>query len=60
MKQKAVWFTCSEDDEYHSMKDFCSSCAPFWDTYPTCPNDGRKLNTNGYCKDCKKYYDIKK
>jgi len=40
----------------HSMRDFCSSCAPHWEQYPTCPTHHRKLPSSGFCSDCKKFY----
>ncbi len=61
---KAIWEDCPgvvNDGVYgHSMRDFCSSCAPFWSRIPLCPTHRRKLNTSGFCKSCKKYYDLKK
>ena len=42
----------------HAMRDFCWSCAPFWETVPVCPTDSKKLTTTGYCRACKKHFDI--
>lgn len=57
----AVWQDCPglQDGRYaHSMRDNCWSCAPFWETYPTCPTHGRKLSDTGYCRDCRKHYAL--
>lgn len=60
MKQKAVIRECThKDDIEHKMLDCCYNCAPFWRVYPICPNcENIKLNLSGYCRKCKKYYDI--
>lgn len=43
----------------HSMRDFCLSCAPFWEEYPICPTHQGKLSITGFCKECRKHYSIK-
>ena len=56
----------------HSMRDHCWNCAPFWEVVPLCPeykpaegisrnhSGGHgKLTDTGYCKACKKHYDIR-
>lgn len=58
MKQNCNWYKCSEHDEYHEMKDFCGTCAPFWDEFPICPVDNQKLNKTGYCNKCIKFYKV--
>jgi len=60
MKANAVWTRCSDNSsrEEHEMRDYCWNCAPYWDWVPRCPVDGQKLALSGYCKPCKKYYNI--
>lgn len=59
-KQQAVMVVCpgvvNDGIAGHMMRDTCSSCAPFWEQYPTCPSCQRKLTTKLYCKECKKHY----
>lgn len=57
-KQKANFVKCEEDEGLHSWKDNCWGCAPFWYIIPTCPSHKIKLSSKGYCKDCKRFYDI--
>lgn len=66
-KPKAVWVECAgvtNDGDYgHSMRDFCSSCAPYWAEFPICPTNHvlqTKLKESGYCKKCKKFYDVRR
>ncbi len=40
--------------------DNCWGCAPFWEEYPICPTHKTKLTYKGYCKVCKKHYEIEK
>lgn len=40
----------------HYMRDGCSSCAPYWEQYPTCPTHQLKLKPTGWCSACKKFY----
>ncbi len=58
----AKWELCAgvaNDGIYgHSMRDNCYNCAPFWEVYPVCPNDKKVLTTNGYCKVCRKHFDL--
>ena len=53
----------------HSMRDNCSSCAPYWESVPVCPTDNVKLRqtatkydpnapVKGYCRTCRKHFDI--
>jgi len=59
MKEKAKIIKCSKGNEAeHQRLDFCWNCAPWWDYYPICPSHRCKLTKTGYCKSCKKYYDI--
>lgn len=55
-KIKATWVPCSgvvsEGKYAHAMRDYCSSCAPFWEKVPLCPT-GHRLTDTGYCKTCK-------
>lgn len=52
---KCTNYTSSHE---HSMRDYCWTCAPYWDIVPLCPTHRRKLATSGYCKDCRRYYDM--
>ena len=61
MKELATIVHCTDrmTDYEHSMRDFCSTCAPYWDRVPICPTDRVKLNSpSGYCRKCKKYFDL--
>lgn len=42
----------------HYMRDNCWNCAPFWEVYPVCPSDKKTLTPNGYCKMCRKHFDL--
>jgi len=59
---KAVWVKCPgmSDPFAHSMRDNCTSCAPFWEDVPTCPDCGGKLLKTGRakCQKCKKYITV--
>ena len=59
-KPRAIMVPCpgvtNEGLFYHSMRDNCYSCAPFWEQYPTCPVHGTKLSSGLFCRQCKKYY----
>lgn len=67
--QKAVVKKCSDNTsiQEHTMLDFCSKCAPFWDEVPFCPVHKIKLHNTpkcqksefadlAYCGPCRKYY----
>mgnify|MGYP001620022616 FL=1 len=62
MKVKAVWVECAgvtnEGKSGHAMRDYCWSCAPFWEKFPTCPKHEKMLTDKGYCKICKKFYKL--
>jgi predicted amidophosphoribosyltransferase len=55
--QKAIWKVCPgivNDGVFgHQQRDACSSCGPFWEKYPSCPQCGGKLMKRGKTK-CKK------
>ena len=59
--QKAIWKVCPgvvNDGLYaHSMRDHCTSCAPFWEKYPICQHCEKKLRKGGKtkCKNCAKF-----
>jgi hypothetical protein len=46
----------------HSMRDGCSSCAPYWETIPICPRDDKRLEPTpgatgkGYCRTCRRHF----
>ena len=42
----------------HEWRDNCWTCAPFWWDVPYCPHCGKKLTQTGYCKECRKHYEI--
>lgn len=62
-KPRAIMVVCPgviNDDLFgHSMRDYCSSCGPYWEQYPTCPTHGGKLRESKrgfWCSKCRKYY----
>ncbi len=62
-RRPAVMVSCPglQDGVYaHSMRDYCWSCAPFWEHIPTCTDGHGKLKTSGYCRTCRKFYIITK
>ncbi len=42
----------------NSFINHCMRCLPFWGKIPVCPEHYYKLTKKGYCKDCKKHYEI--
>ena len=63
MKAKAAFIDCPgisgpNGIRDHSMRDYCWSCAPFWERIPLCPTHHRKLRSSGYCQDCRKFYNL--
>lgn len=59
-KEAATYVKCIEDEGAHNYLDACWMCAPHWYHIPTCPTHNRKLATSGYCKACKKFYQLTK
>lgn len=57
-KTKARIVTCGTDEREHQYLDNCWNCAPFWWKIPLCPTHNRKLTTAGYCRDCRRFYDV--
>jgi hypothetical protein len=56
----ALWVDCPglrEGKYYHSMRDGCFSCAPWWERIPLCPTCKRKLMKKGKtkCKTCNRF-----
>ena len=56
----AVWVDCpglKEGRDAHYMRDFCSTCAPFWEKIPLCPDCRCKMKRYGRtkCKKCNKF-----
>ena len=46
-------------NEEHMMRDYCSTCAPYWNVVALCPEHRIKLNpATGYCRKCRRYYDM--
>ena len=62
MKQTAEWQDCPglADRFEHSMRDHCLNCAPWWERFPVCPTDKTPLTFRGFCKSCRKYYEVKR
>ena len=63
--EKARWVDCAgvvnDGKALHSMRDFCSSCSPWWERVPLCPSCGRKAQNRAYgtrqkCLKCKTYF----
>lgn len=46
----------------HQMRDHCSTCAPWWERIPICPNCKRKLLKYGRtkCKGCNQFIMVGK
>lgn len=61
-KPDAIWIDCpgitNDGRMGHTMRDYCWTCAPYWERVPTCPRDGAKLQQSGYCRKCKKFASI--
>lgn len=61
-KASAQWKLCAgvvnDGISGHAMRDNCWNCPPFWEVYPVCPEDKKALTTNGYCKMCRKHFDL--
>ena len=57
---KTNWIKCTGEAHNNGFIDNCAVCMPFWGKYPVCPKHDKKLTEHGYCKVCKKYYDIKR
>jgi len=55
---KAVMVDCLGLKDSHAYRDFCLSCAPFWEKIPCCPDHQTKLTEKGYCRNCKLHYEI--
>jgi predicted amidophosphoribosyltransferase len=66
IKKIAIWRDCAgvvSDGKYlHSMRDGCSSCAPWWARVPVCPDCGRKAQKTGRqkCKKCATWFVVEK
>lgn len=62
MKQLAKFKTClpdtPENRAEHEWRDNCWGCAPFWWEYPICPTHNDMLTKTGWCRKCRKHYDI--
>jgi predicted amidophosphoribosyltransferase len=62
--ENAHWVECpgvrNEGREAHMMRDYCTSCAPFWATIPLCPHCGMKLEKVGKtkCKGCGRFVKV--
>lgn len=57
-KPKAIIKKCVGEAHRNPHIDNCMVCMPFWGTYPMCPTDERKLTETGYCRVCRKHFDI--
>jgi hypothetical protein len=49
-----------ENRQEHEFRDGCWGCAPFWWNIPLCPICKKKLTEKGYCRNCKKHFDLSK
>lgn len=55
---QAIWVDCpgvvSDGIYLHSLRDFCTTCAPWWEKIPICPNCKVKMMKSGKntCKKC--------
>ena len=63
-KPLAIIEKCSghlADPFEHSMRDFCSTCAPYWINIKLCGHCKHKIKncSTGYCAKCKKYSQMK-
>jgi hypothetical protein len=58
MRAKAVVVKCNGEAHSTPWIDNCWSCAPYWEQIPLCPMDGKKLLNSGYCRHCRKYYNV--
>lgn len=62
--KEAIWKVCpgivNDGIHAHSQRDACSTCGPFWETYPSCPHCGGKLMKRGKtkCKKCAKFVQV--
>ena len=63
-KELAVWVDCpgvtNEGRAAHSMRDACWNCDPWWERYPTCSRGHGKLTHRGFCRVCRRHYDVGK
>lgn len=62
VKRVAIWHPCPgvvNDGVYgHSLRDYCTSCAPFWEKLPVCPVDSERLLPSGFCRKCRHFYSL--
>jgi hypothetical protein len=63
VKRQARWVPCPgmsgpDGRFHHSMRDGCTSCAPFWEYIAFCPDHSKILTSTGYCRDCKKHFAL--
>lgn len=67
-KLKAKWVKCTGEAHRPEVKgniDNCMVCMPWWEDIAVCPKCSyhplyHKLSAKGYCKRCKKYYEVDK
>jgi len=60
-KRAALTRRCSESCPHHEMNDHCLVCAPYWDSYPVCPDCHTKLSEGASgkvftCRKCHKRF----
>jgi hypothetical protein len=64
--QAAVWVECpgikNDGRAAHMLRDYCSTCAPWWEKLPTCPHCGGRLLKSGKtkCKGCSRFVVVGK
>jgi hypothetical protein len=53
---------CTGEAHRNPFIDNCGICFPFWEEYPTCPKDGRKLTVREkyWCRTCHRHYQLVK
>jgi hypothetical protein len=56
-RPKAKIVDCPGD--HNGYSDHCYLCMPFWMKIPYCPIHEIKLTVHGFCRTCRKYYNIK-
>lgn len=58
--EKAEYKKCTGEAHSNPYIDNCMICMPFWESYPICPMHKIKLTSAGFCKTCRKFYEMDK
>jgi hypothetical protein len=62
--KEALWTDCAgiknDGRHAHSLRDHCTTCAPFWERVPQCPHCHKKLFKMGKtkCRSCGKFVRV--